>query len=492
MVAKYGVIFLGWLFIFAFLQYWYNEEIGRYSMATGEGILVGLFRVNALVGWITLAAALMVFSWVGGYESAAASALNGIFHWPPWSSQNAIRFWGIILMFLTWVIMILGPVAYRIIEVIEAIAALASFFGMLIVAIATPDVAKYAGAYFAGFGQFAWPPWPGWESSDLGIWVTLIAYTGAGGIWNLGYSYWIRDKGLAMSAHIGRVTSPLTGEPEAVPSVGVGFRDTPENRELWKKWTSWLWADNLFGVMLNTLTIILTSILTFSILRPQGIKIPTKWNLVVEQAKWFEALFGEAGRVAMLLLGFFFLFDVFFTAGDIFARFIADTSYVVLGDEVESVGKTWASTFIGLGIILLGFPIVTGILQGGFTSSDIASLGLVAVYLLAVSGVLAFASVTKWPYAKVYYTVWSIMVVMGIVQAFLKSPGPLILLTGITNMFIMAFITTFLLYLSWFYLPKIHPAGEVVRPHWIHFIILLIIAIVFWLITGWYIVLKVG
>ena len=294
-----------------------------------------------------------------------------------------------------------------------------------------------------------------------------------------------------MAAHIGRVTSPLTGEPEAIPSVGVAFEDTPANREMWKKWVNWLWTDNLMGVLLNTLTIVLTSILTFSLLYPKGITIPKGWSLVVEQGKWFEALFGEAGRIAMLILGFFFLFDVFIVAGDLYSRFIADASYTVMSGEVKDATKAWATLFIGLGIIVIGGPLVADVLQGTkFTFDYWIGMLILAIYLFAVTGVLAYSAVYNWPYTRIYYSIFSIFTVMGIVQVFFKSPGGLIMLTGITNMFIMAFLCTVFLYLSWFYLPKVHPAGDVVRPSWIHFIILLVITLVFWAITGWYIGLK--
>jgi len=491
MVAKYGAIFVGWLFIFAFLQYWYNQEIARYTIATGEGIISGLFRVNMIVGWIVLAVIILVYSWVGGYAGASASALYGILGWPPIGAENAQRFWAIIIMVVSFLLIVLGPVAYRIVEVLEALAALASFFGMLIVALASPDVALHAGEFFAGFGMFEWPPFPGWEAKDLDIWITLIAYTGAGGIWNLGYSYWVRDKGFCQARHIGRVTSPLTGKPEAIPSVGVDFTlEDDKAREEWRKWTYWLWTDNLFGVMLNALTIVLTSLLTFSILRPKGIEIPSEWGLVIEQGRWFEAVFGEPGRIAMLILGFFFLFDVFIVAGDLYSRFVADTSYVVLRGSVSNVGRTWAALFIGLGILVVGGPILADILQGN--PLLIEPIIVIVVYLLAITGIIANASIKEWPYVKTYYAVWTVFVIMGIVQVFLKSPGGLIVLTGITNMFVMAFASTFLLALSWFILPRMHSAGESIRPNWIHFVIFLVITIVFWAITGWFILRKVG
>jgi hypothetical protein len=102
---------------------------------------------------------------------------------------------------------------------------------MLIAVLLSPAVAKVAGEFFP-----ALIPWyasgfkmlpQNFDAKDMNIFITLIAYTGAGGFWNLLYSYWVRDKNAAMAAHIGRVTSPITGEPEPIPGVGVAFTASP-------------------------------------------------------------------------------------------------------------------------------------------------------------------------------------------------------------------------------------------------------------------------
>ncbi len=321
----------------------------------------------------------------------------------------------------------LGPVAYKIVEYIESLAAIISFGGMLIVVLLSPAVAKVAGEYFSGLVPFSsgfnmLPP--NFDKADMGTFITLICYTGAGGIWNILYSFWVRDKNAGMSAHIGRVTSPITGEPEPIPGVGVAFPDTPENRKRWKDWVTWLWCDNLFGVFLNTLTIVLTSLLTFAVLRPEYLvkgaeALPTGFKLVVVQAEWFGHLWGDVGRAILYIVGFFFLLDTYITA-------------------LDGVGRMFASN------------------------------------LYTIPGVPE-----KIEYRKIYYYLVTIYTVIGAITVLLEKPGFLIILTGVGNMFLMVIYTWLFFYQNWVLLPKIHPAGKTVRPGWIPFIFLLISAIMF-------------
>ncbi len=404
-------------------------------MATGESIFEGFHRVHRLYGWIMFILSIIMFLWVGGYIGGGATALAALTNFPPgWGAGGQTRFWATVAIFLVWVIYLLGPVAYKIVEVIESLAAIVSFFGMLAVVLLSPAVAKVAGQYFGALVPFSHgfqmlPP--NFDKADMGIFITLITYTGAGGVWNLLYSFWVRDKNAGMAAHIGRVTSPLTGEPEPIPGVGAAFPDTPENRKRWKDWVTWLWADNLFGVVLNTLTIVFTTLLSFAVLRPEFLAkgaeaLPKGFKLVVVQAEWFGHLWGDVGRAIMYLIGFFFLTDTFVTA-------------------LDGIGRMFASN------------------------------------LYTVPGVPE-----KYEYRKIYYSLVTIFALIGIVNNWLQKPGFLIILTGVTNMLIMVIYTWVFFYQNWVLLPKIHPAGKVVRPGWIPFIFLLISAVMFTYAFGLY------
>ncbi len=434
-VAKYGTYFLGWLFIWAFLQYWINLEIARYTMATGESIYEEFHRIHHLYGWLMFILVVIANIWVGGYIYGGVEALvYAAGDWPfPGDHALATRMWATIAIIIVFLIFLLGPVAYKIVEVVESIAAIASFFGMLAVAIVLPEVARVAGVYFGALFTphfpltgFEWsdpnpiaPRTVTWDPNDISVLVTLIAYTGAGGFWNLFYSFWVRDKNAAMSALIGRVTSPLTGEPEAIPAIGVAFAE--KDAEEWKKWITWIWVDNAFGVILNTLTIILTTLLTYAILFPAG-TVPGKgFALIKYQAEWFGTAWGDVGRLALWILAFFFLADTFITGTDGIARTITSNLYTNIPEVKE-----------------------------------------------------------KLEYRKLYYYIVTLYIIIAIIQVWSAKPGQLIILTGVSNMLIMCLYSLVFLYSHWFWLPKVHPAGKAVRPTWISFIFLAIATIVFW------------
>ncbi|MCC6029895.1 MAG: hypothetical protein LM591_07125, partial [Candidatus Korarchaeum sp.] len=82
-------------------------------------------------------------------------------------------------------------------------------------------------------------------------------------------------------------------------------------------------------------------------------------------------------------------------------------------------------------------------------------------------------------YRKIYYWVVTIFTVIGMITVLLEQPGVLVLMTGVTNMLIMVIFTWVFFYQNFVLLPKIHPAGKIVRPSWIVFIFLLISAIFF-------------
>ncbi|MCC6029597.1 MAG: Nramp family divalent metal transporter, partial [Candidatus Korarchaeum sp.] len=139
MVAKYGLFFLSWLIFYASLQYWINLEIARYTMATGEGIFEGFHRVHRIYGWAMFIMSMIVMLWVGGYVSSGATALAALTNFPAgWDAAGQTRFWAEVAIIVVWIIFILGPVAYKVVEYIEVLAAFISFGGMLIAVLLSP------------------------------------------------------------------------------------------------------------------------------------------------------------------------------------------------------------------------------------------------------------------------------------------------------------------------------------------------------------------
>ncbi len=490
MVAKYGVTFLGWIFVFAALQIWYNQEIGRYTVATGEGILTGLYRLSPWIGWITIILVTTIFSWVGGYAGAAGSAIYSMTGFPQGASEDdAIRIWAFIVVIMTIVVVFIGPSAYRVIEIVESFAAITAFGGLLIVVLLSPAIHSKIPEYVTGLVSFDWPPFPGWSDEDYVTWGTLIAYTGAGGIWNLAYSYWVREKGYGQARHVSRVTSPLSGAADPIPEVGYDFVvESEEDVVEWRHWIRWLWTDNLLGVTLNTLTIILTTLLTFSLILPEGIEISRDFTLVEAQGLWMEGLYGVYGRLAVLVIAFLFLFDVYLIAGDLFSRFMAEVSYTIvkeggLGERLILpklllliVAPVFLVTWLAEEIII---DEVHGILRDPYSAATIL------IYSLSVAVLIYFGAAREIDYRRMYYLSWIVYIAVSVPQILGEAPGSLILVSGAANAVAMALLMTATMILSFYKLPRIHGAGNLVRQSTLTFGIEVVIAIVFWILSIW-------
>jgi len=241
--------------------------------------------------------------------------------------------------------------------------------------------------------------------------------------------------------------------------VGYDFEPDDEAVREWRRWINWLWTDNLIGVLLNTFTIIVTSLLTFSILRPRGLEISKDFNLILTQGEWF----------------------------------VSDLSYTILRGSRGVFTRLIGIVALPVVILSIAADVATGTpLDAITTPTYLTSVGVVIIYLIAILWIIDRSVTASWEYQRIYYSVWIVFTLMAIAQVFLKSPGGLIILTGLVNGIGMAFLMTILIILTWSILPRIHAAGRLVRQHPIHLVIEILIAIAFWLVAAWFIAKRLG
>jgi hypothetical protein len=217
---------------------------------------------------------------------------------------------------------------------------------------------------------------PDLESTGLGMMMLLgaLAFAGAGGTMNLGQSNLIRDKGYGMGRHLGRITSPMTGQEEAIPDVGFHFRHTPENMARWRQW--WRAANIEHGLsflLTCILCLCLMSLIAYSLLRDSsgqlkpgverlGEKMDFVWGeaLVLEQA---SPQWGGALKLGFLLMGAAVLLTTELGVLDVVSRISAEIVKVNwLRDS-----QTWTQSRlyyaflwgeIALGVGVLGLPLL--------------------------------------------------------------------------------------------------------------------------------------
>jgi hypothetical protein len=201
--------------------------------------------------------------------------------------------------------------------------------------------------FLSGLAGLSGPMPRPWEEADATKLLTAITFAGLGGFWVLFYSYWLRDKGSGMAQHIGRITGPITGKPEAIPAEGYLPDEAPDNAARWSRWRRYLTVDAMVGIGGNLLTTLMTCLLAYALLFPKGL-LPEGYELAVVQSQFFEASWGGIGRVLFLLVAAAFLADTWLATVDGVSRIQADIVQTLFPKSRQLEQRHWYYLFLGL------------------------------------------------------------------------------------------------------------------------------------------------
>ncbi len=350
LVAKYGLGFLFLLIPACFLQYPLNFQIGHYTAMTGESIWQGFIRLNrkfaiALWGlmWIS-------FLWFGAFASAGGTALSAMTDFPSgWSMRSQALFWGYLSIAVFFIALRFSRGIYQLIERLMFSVAAITLLGLL-VACTHPDVRRHLPDFSSAL---FWPQWPTgrvWQAEDATKLLTAVTFAGLGGFWTLFYSYWLREKGVGMAArhivkpdHLEGWTMPKSEDPGAPL----------------KQWRRFLWVDSGIGVVGNLLTTLMTCLLAYALLFPEGM-LPEKYQIAVVQAKFFEVQWGHWGRMLFLFVSAAFLADTWLTTIDAVCRINTDMVRQLFPSSRGKDTRYWYHRFLYL---FTGITLVTMLLD---------------------------------------------------------------------------------------------------------------------------------
>ena len=224
---KSGFVFFWACVLGVITQYFLNMEVTRWSLATGESAITGFVRLNRNWAWAFLL--LNIIPWmIPAWATGAAELLTWMYSNPQLVQNDAGAFVVQNPANVTWLaiagmvgcgtILTAGPVVYETVEKIQIF-----LVGIVIALIAVlaiwmvrweSVVAQVTAVFTLGYPDFV----PSSDLTGMGPVALLgaLAFAGAGGTTNLGQSNYIKDKGYGMGKHIGRITSPITGQLEAV------------------------------------------------------------------------------------------------------------------------------------------------------------------------------------------------------------------------------------------------------------------------------------
>ncbi len=298
-----GMVWLAGLSIF--VQLWINLEIARWMISTGESPFTGFAR--AWRGFVPFFLAvnigiLMLPGWARGSGTAlrmlffgpnAAQDMGGpAWIWSDWV-WTAITFMGITAL-------LFGPKTfYSAIEKSISVMVVVITAGLIWVFIKTAN-AESLGDFGGGMINFGHIE----VAEDFGYMslFSAVVFAGAGGIANLFYAYYLRDKRIGMGGRVPMLVNPLRQREEADVKTGYIFPDTDDNRRRFRDWFMFVKLDQtIYFWFLNTFTMFLFMFGSVAVLYKQGI-VPKQSNIVWELANILRETMGTFGLYLYLVV----------------------------------------------------------------------------------------------------------------------------------------------------------------------------------------------
>ncbi|MBJ39161.1 MAG: hypothetical protein CMD83_11960 [Gammaproteobacteria bacterium] len=372
--AKFGPSMMWAAALGVFVQLWIQIEVGRWAVATGESAFTGFARMTQL--WVYFFLSLMfVGAFMPGWGRAAGVAVKNLIFGevgpgPDW-------FWTA-LVFVIALLIIFGPrQIYATVERSITGMVLVITIGMLIVAFSVGTLTD-VGAMLGGIVNFGHIELD--DEFTFHRFFGAFVFAGAGGLGNLYYAYYLRDKGIGMGARIPALLNPLREYQTASSEIGYVFPDNEQNAARFRSWFSYVKVDSVgFFWLGNTFTMFLFMFGALVVLYPKGI-VPEEGRLLWDLALILEGPMGPFGRYLFLIIGISALFssilagmdggvrlwvDLLHTNFERMRAFAANKIYltIAVGSSVIGVIATWF--FETFEITALDFFFISATL-GGF------------------------------------------------------------------------------------------------------------------------------
>lgn len=331
--ATYGFKGIGWLItIAAVLQTFYNMEMARFTVATGEVPAVAFNRFPpGKILWVPATLILIYLGWIwGGWASTAGQSLFAFFAGKPPIMDAAnpanqiflVRTLGVVLMILSLGMFMFGK---KVSQTLETFSIWAVWLVLAFVIIAAVLVVplSYWGQAFASAVIPAKVP----QGMDVILLGGIIGYTGFGAGFNFMLINYYRDKGYGMGQKVGYISGLVGGEKKDIKVSGVTFRESPTNAKLWSRWWRYLtmdqWGVFFIGAMLGMFipSMLVAYLATTSGVMPKSAEMPTFL------AERLGAAYGQWLFLLTLLIGAFTLFKTQATVLEFLIRNTTDSLY---------------------------------------------------------------------------------------------------------------------------------------------------------------------
>ncbi len=313
-----------------FLQLWVNIEIGRWTIATGESPFTGMARVVKLTVYVFVFV-IFVGKFLPGWARETGIALRDLIFGPQHDSPPWL--WTAIVFGLIAAILFGPKVIYTAVErcIMGLIVVIVA--GLIYVVWEIGSVEIFAAMWDGVISLFSFPDFPVDVLADDGSvrdqltfnrFFGAVVFAGAGGLGNLYYAYYLREKNIGMGALMPSLMSPAHKHEVRETDTGYVYAETQENQRRFKDWFRYVVVDQtLFFWILGSFTMFLFIFGALAVLHPIGL-VPDRGSLVWDLASILEQSMGTFGRYLFLVVGMSALFSTQLGGIDGGSRIFAD------------------------------------------------------------------------------------------------------------------------------------------------------------------------
>jgi Mn2+/Fe2+ NRAMP family transporter len=298
-----------------FLQLWINIEIGRWSIVTGESPFTGMVRVikTIVYVWVFM---IVVGKFLPGWARETGIALRDLIFGPGHSSPP----WAwTALVFAAVAAILFGPkVIYEAVERSIMFLIVVIVVGLIYVVWEIGSMDLFMAMWDGVTNIFDFPDFPVPVFADDGSirdelsfsrFFGAVVFAGAGGLGNLYYAYYLREKGIGMGARMPTLMSAAHKHETKEMDTGFLYPETEENQKRFRDWFRYVVTDQvLFFWLLGSVTMFLFIFGALAVLHPIGL-VPDRGSLVWDLASILEESMGTSGRYIFLVVGMAALFS---------------------------------------------------------------------------------------------------------------------------------------------------------------------------------------
>ena len=419
--AKFGTEMMWAAALGVFVQLFVNIEVGRWAVATGESAFTGFARITKF--WVYFFLTLMFAgTFLPGMSRAVGTSVRTLFFGVDGPGGDWI--WTA-LVSMTALAILFGPrKIYNTVEKTIGFMVVFIIAGILFVAISigTWDDVKNMLSSIQNFGHIKLD-----EDFTFNRFFGAFVFAGVGGLGNLFYAYYLRDKGVGMGQRIPSLLNPLRGAQKGNSAVGYLFEDNESNTKRFRHWFRFVVVDSaVFFFFANTFTMFLFMFGALVVLFPAGI-VPQESQIIWDLSQILGASMGTFGRYLFLIIGIAVFFssvlagldggirlwvDLLHSNFEFPNRFAANRMYLGFALGLSALGITSTWFFETFDVTVLDFFFI-GAMLGGFAMAGYVPMllymnlkylpksvrpRLFNIAMVAMAGVIyiSFAVYTVW------------------------------------------------------------------------------------------------